>query len=325
MRKPRAFITGIAGFAGSYLAEELLASGFDVSGALCPGESTRNVHGIKTSLKLFTLDILNEKKCQELIDRLKPDYVFHLAAIASVGRSFQLERETLRVNLEGTVNILEAARNLDRRKALLFVSSPEVYGKFRPLNRTLTETQPFEPISPYGISKAAAESVCRYYWRQYGVPVVIARAFNHSGPRQTNDFAVPAFAQQVAMIEAGWLKPILKVGDLSARRDLSDVRDIVRGYRLAAIKGTPGEVYQLCSGKTVSLQSVVEQLLAMSSKRIRLQVDKKRLRKAEIPILRGSHRKATQRLGYEVRYKLKDTLADTLDYWRKEIGAGYKK
>ena len=325
MKKPRAFITGIAGFAGSYLAEELLVSGFDVSGALYPGESTRNIQGIKSTLGLFTLDILNEKKCRELIARLQPDYIYHLAAIASVGKSFRMEKETLRVNLEGTVNLLEAARSLERVKALLFVSSPEVYGRFLPVNKTLTETQPFEPVSPYGISKAAAESICRHYWRQYGVPVVIARAFNHSGPRQSDDFALPAFARQVAMIEAGLQKPVLKVGDLSARRDLSDVRDIVRGYRLAAAKGTRGEVYQLCSGKTVSIQSVVEQLLAMSSKNIKLTVDRSRLRKAEILILRGTHAKAAQQLGYEVRYKLKDTLADTLNYWRNEIGAGYRK
>jgi GDP-4-dehydro-6-deoxy-D-mannose reductase len=325
VRKPRAFITGIAGFAGSYLAEELLGSGFDVSGALYPRESTRNLRGIKTSLKLFTLDILDEKKTQTLIGRLKPDYIFHLAALASVGKSFRMEKETLRVNLEGTVNLLEAAKGLKRLKTLLFVSSPEVYGRFRPVNKTLKETQPFEPISPYGISKAAAESACRYYWRQYGVPVVIARAFNHSGPRQTDDFAVPAFARQVAMIEAGLQKPVLKVGDLSARRDLSDVRDIVGGYRLVATRGTPGEVYQLCSGKTVSIQVMVEQLLAMSAKKIKLQVDRNRLRKAEIPVLRGSHLKAAQQLGYGIRYRLKDTLADTLDYWREQIGAGDRK
>ncbi|MCX6834619.1 MAG: GDP-mannose 4,6-dehydratase [candidate division Zixibacteria bacterium] len=325
MKKPRAFVTGIAGFAGSFLAEELLASGFDVSGALYPGESARNIQGIKSDLQLFKLDIRNERKCRELIARLQPDYIFHLAAMASVGKSFRMEKETLHVNLEGTVNMLDAARGAKHLKALLFVSSPEVYGRFRPVNKTLTETQPFEPISPYGISKAAAESVCRHYWHQYGVPVVIVRAFNHNGPRQTDDFAVPAFARQVAMIEAGLQKPVLKVGDLSARRDLSDVRDIVRGYRLAAIKGTPGEVYQLCSGKTVAIKAVVEQLLAMSSKKIRLQVDRNRLRRAEIPILRGSHRKAAQRLGYEVRYRLKDTLADTLDYWRKEVGSGYRK
>lgn len=325
MKKPRAFITGIAGFAGSFLAEELLDSGFEVSGALFPGESTRNIQGIKSDLELFKLDVRNERNCRELIARLQPDYIIHLAAIASVGKSFRMERETLRVNLEGTVNILDAAIGAKHLKALLFVSSPEVYGRFRPVNKTLTETQPFEPISPYGISKAAAENTCRYYWRQHNVPVVIARAFNHTGPRQTDDFAVPAFARQVAMIEAGSQKPVLKVGDLSAQRDLSDVRDIVRGYRLAAIKGIPGEVYQLCSGKTVAIRSVVEQLLAISSKKTRLQVDKNQLRKAEIPILRGSHRKAAQRLGYDIRYRLKDTLADTLDYWRNEIGAGYRK
>jgi GDP-4-dehydro-6-deoxy-D-mannose reductase len=325
VKKARAFITGIAGFAGSYLAEELLGSGFEVSGALCPGEPLRNIAGIKSRLSLFRLDIRNEGKTRDLMARLQPDYIFHLAAIASVGKSFRMEKETLRVNLEGTINLLEAAKGLKRLKALLFVSSPEVYGRFRPVNKTLKETQPFEPISPYGISKAAAENVCRYYWRQYNMPVVIARAFNHSGPRQTDDFVVPALARQVAMIEVDLQKPVLKVGDLSARRDLSDVRDIVRGYRLAAVKGTPGEVYQLCSRKTVSIQSMVEQLLGMSAKRIRLQVDRTRLRKAEIPVLRGSHRKAAQQLGYEVRYKLKDTLADTLAYWREEIGAGHRK
>jgi len=325
VRKPRAFITGIAGFAGSYLAEELLASGFEVSGALYPGESTRNLHGIKSSLSLFTLDILDEKRSRDLIGRLKPEYLFHLAAMASVGKSFRMEKETLRVNLEGTINMLEVAADINHLKAFVFVSSPEVYGRFRPTGKVLTEAQPFEPISPYGISKAAAENTCRYYWRQHGVPVVIARAFNHTGPRQVDDFAVPAFARQVAMIEAGLQKPVLKVGDLSARRDLSDVRDIVRGYRLAATKGSPGEAYQLCSGKTVSMQSVVRRLLAMSSRKIRLVIDRNRLRRAEIPVLRGVHRKAAQRLGYEVRYRLENTLADTLDYWRKEISAGYRK
>ncbi len=320
MKKPRALITGIAGFAGSYLAEELLASGFDVSGTLYPKESTHNLKGIKASLHLMTLDILNEKKCHELVDRLQPDYIFHLAALASVGKSFQLEKDTFRVNFEGTVNLLEAARDLKRLKSLLFVSSPEVFGKFRPINKTLTEGHPFDPVSPYGISKAAAENACRYYWQQHGVPVVIARAFNHTGPRQVPDFAVPAFACQIAVIEAGLQRPVLKVGDLSARRDLSDVRDIVHGYLLAATKGKPGQVYQLCSGKSVALKDVVERLLAMSTQKIKLQVDGTRLRKAEIPILRGSHRKAAHELGYKVRYTLRDTLADTLDFWRTQIG-----
>lgn len=320
MKKPTAFITGIAGFAGSFLAEELLASGFKVAGGLAKNESTRNIRAIKDDLQLYPLDILDAAKCLKLIDQLKPDYVFHLAALASVGRSFEQERMTFRVNFEGTLNVLEAARSVRRLKALLYVSSADAYGSFRPKNKTLTEDQPFNPISPYGISKAAAEYACRYYCRQHRLPVVVARSFNHSGPRQTDSFVVPAFARQVAAIEIGKQKPTLKVGDLSARRDLSDVRDIVRGYRLAATKGSPGEGYQLCSGKAVTIRSVVERLAAMSSKKIKVQVDKSRLRTADIPVLRGSNRKAAQQLGYVVRYSLRETLADTLDYWRVEMG-----
>lgn len=320
MRKPTAFITGIAGFAGSFLAEELLAAGFKVSGALYKKESTRNLKGVKNRLELFSLDILNAGKCRQLVARLKPDYIFHLAAMSSVAQSFDRERLTCRVNFEGTINVLEAARSLSRLKSLLFVSSSDIYGMFRPRNKTLTENQPFNPISPYGISKAAAENACRYYGRQYGLPVVVARAFNHSGPRQTDDFVIPAFARQVAAIEAGQQKPVLKVGDLSARRDLSDVRDIVHGYRLVATKGIPGDAYQLCSGKAVTIRRVVEQLLVMSSRKIRLIVDKRRFRKADIPVLKGSPRKAVQQLGYAVRYSLKETLADTLNYWRTEMG-----
>ena len=320
MRKPSAFITGIAGFAGSFLAEELLAAGFHVSGAVYRGESTRNIRSIKSDLELFSLDILNDKKCQQLIGRIRPNEIFHLAAVASVAKSLEQERLTFRINIEGTINVLEAARSCKKLESLVYVSSPDAYGMFRPGNKTLTEEQPFDPISPYGISKAAAENACRYYWRRYGLPVVTARAFNHSGPRQSDSFVVPAIARQVAAIEAGRQQPVLKVGDLSARRDLSDVRDIVRGYRLAATRGHPGEVYQLCSGRAVAIQRIAEKLLAMSSRKIRLQVEKSRLRKTDIPVLRGSHRKAAQQLGYEVRYSLKDTLTDTLDYWRAEAG-----
>lgn len=319
MKKPTAFITGIAGFAGSYLAEELIAAGFRVSGARYKTESLQNLRGIRKQVDLVSLDILKADKCRQLITKLKPDYVFHLAAMASVGESFSRLTTTFRINCEGTINVLDAASELRGLKSFLFVSSSDIYGLFRPVNKTLTESQPVNPVSPYGISKAAAEQVCRHYFRTQKLPAIMIRAFNHSGPRQTDSFVIPAFARQVAMIEAGLQKPVLKVGDLSARRDLSDVRDIVRGYRLAATKGKPGEVYQLCSGKAVPIQKVVDLLVAGSTRKIRQQVDKTRLRPAEIPILRGSCRKATQQLGYEVRYNLRDTVADTLDFWRNEI------
>ena len=320
MRKPdHAFITGIAGFAGSYLAEELLHQGYKVSGSIYNDESTRNIDRIKSDLRLVSLDILNSSACSTTIRKLKPDQVFHLAGVASVGRSFQKEKLTFQINFDGTVNILEAAKELPLLKALLFISSADCYGIFSPRNKTLTESQPLVPISPYGIAKAAAEHVVRYYSRQHKLPAHIARSFNHSGPRQTADFVIPAFARQVALIESDRQKPILKVGDLSARRDFSDVRDIVRGYRLIAEKGKPGEVYQLCSGKAVAIKTMLNILLSFSTRGIKVKTDKSRLRKSDIPVLRGSNRKAAQSVGFIARYKLRRTLLDTLEYWRGQL------
>jgi GDP-4-dehydro-6-deoxy-D-mannose reductase len=325
VRPTTAFITGIAGFAGSYLAEELLKAGYRVTGTLLSGESTRNLRSIRKEVELFRLNVLNGARTTALLADLKPDYVFHLAALASVGHSFETVRQTLRVNLDGTINVLDAVRRNRRLKGFLFVSSSDAYGLFQPKNRTLTESQPLNPVSPYGVSKAAAEQVCSYFRRQYDLPIIIARSFNHSGPRQTDRFVIPAFARQIAAIEAGQQKPVMKVGDLSARRDFSDVRDIVRGYRLAVEKGRPGEVYQFCSAKAVSVQSVLDRLVAMSPRTIVVRVDRRRLRKSEIPVLRGSHQKATRQLGYRVRHNLKTTLADTLQYWRSQVGISNSK
>jgi GDP-4-dehydro-6-deoxy-D-mannose reductase len=319
MSKPTAFITGIAGFAGSYMAEELLAHGYRVVGSLYPGESTANLEAVINQVTLVELDILDASRCVSFLSSFKPHYVFHLAAIASVKQSLELERLTYRINFEGTLNILQAAAQLPGLKRVVFVSSAECYGTFRPKNKTLTEEQPLNPVSPYGIAKAAAEQVSLFYFRQFGLPVSIARSFNHSGPRQAESFVVPSFAKQIAMIEAGRQKPVLMVGDLSVKRDLSDVRDIVRGYRLLAEKGKDGRVYQFCSGKAVSIRTVLDGLLRLATRKIRVKVDKSRLRKSDIPVLRGDNRRAVQELGFKIRYSLQTTLKDTLDYWREKV------
>lgn len=319
MAKPTAFITGLPGFAGSYLAEELLNHGYDVVGTRYGREPLDNIAAIRKQIRLVSLDILKPERCRELIEKIKPDYVFHLAAMASVGQSFSLERLTFRINVEGTLNMLEASAARKGLKRFVFISSSDCYGLFTPKTKTLTENQPLNPVSPYGISKAAAERAVQYYQRQYGLPVGVARSFNHSGPRQIERFVIPAFARQVALIETGRQKPVLQVGDLSVRRDLSDVRDIVRGYRLIAEKGRDGGVYQLCSGRAVSIQSVLDTLVSLSSKRITVKIDKSRLRKADIPVLRGSHAKATREIGFRNEYTLKTTLIDTLTYWRNKV------
>ena len=319
MKKPRAFISGLLGFAGSYLAEELLDAGWEVAGNRYNREPMGNIEAFRKKVELFSLDILKPEQCRRVIERFRPDYIFHLAALASVGQSFSKERATFRINLEGTMNMLEAARDLKRFKRFLFVGSSDCYGRFTPKGKTLTENQPLNPISPYGISKAAAERLSLYYHRQYGLPVTVVRAFNHSGPRQIERFVIPAFARQIALIEAGRQKPVITVGDLTARRDLSDVRDVVRGYRLLAEKGRLGESYQLCSGKAVSIKRVLDMLLSLSSARISVKTDTTLLRKAEIPVLRGSFAKARREVGFTPRLSLRTTLADTLNYWRHMI------
>ncbi len=321
MKKKTAFITGIAGFAGSYLAEELLDKNYNVTGALYPGESTKNLKAIKNELTLLKLDILNSDKCNKVASKINPNYIFHLAAMASVGKSFSLERMTYRVNIEGTLNILRAAKHLKKPPTVVFVSSSDCYGIIKPKSSTVTEDYPLNPISPYAISKVTAERLCLFYYKQYNLPIMIARSFNHCGPRQAESFVVPDFAKQVAEIELGIKKPVMSVGDLSTKRDLSDVRDIVRGYRLISENGKPGRIYQLCSGKAVAISSVLKTLTGFSSKKINIKIDKTRFRKNDIPILRGSNKRVVQELGFKSRYKLKESLSDTYKYWLNELSA----
>ncbi|MEE8578060.1 MAG: GDP-mannose 4,6-dehydratase [candidate division Zixibacteria bacterium] len=316
MKPPSAFITGIAGFAGSFLAEELLEAGWKVSGGLYKNEPLLNIRDIRREITLCSLDISSPGRCRGVITRYKPDYIFHLAAMASVGQSFQKERQTFDVNFGGTLNMLEAARSHRRLTKFVLVSSADCYGIFTPRDKTLAEDQPLRPVSPYGIAKAAAEHSGNYYYIRHGVPVTIARSFNHSGPRQSDNFVVPSFARQIARIEAGRQRPVISVGDLSAKRDISDVRDIVRGYRLIAEKGKEGEAYQLCSGKAWAIERILDQLVSMSEKSIKIAVDPARLRKVDIPCLRGNQSKAYKQVGFRTRYSIQETLKDTLDYWR---------
>ncbi len=312
-------ITGIAGFAGSHLAEELLNTGYRLVGAIHPKEPVANIAHIKSQLELVRLDITNSARVEAVVRKVKPRYICHLAALASVWRSFEDTQKVFRVNFDGTVNLLEAAYGLGRLDKFLYVSSAECYGMFSPKNKTLTEDQPLNPISPYALSKAVAEQACCYYHNRNGLPVTISRSFPHTGPRQSTDFVVPSFARQIAELENSRRKPVIRVGNLSTRRDFSDVRDIVRGYRLLLERGKPGRVYQLCSGRTVAIQTILDNLIKMSSRKLTVEVDRSRLRKADIPVQRGSNRRAVQELGYASRYSLKETLRDTLDYFRDQV------
>lgn len=321
MSKKSALITGVTGFVGSYLAEELVNNNFEVYGSYLPDESFENITHLK-SLNLSKLDILNRSRCNAVTKKIKPDYIFHLAAFSSVGQSLKFEKDCYKINVLGTSNILDSAKELKNLKKFIFISSSEVYGLVANQFNSLKETHPVSPNSPYAISKLISEYACYSNYKIFKLPIVIARSFNHTGPRQNLNFAIPSFSSQIAKIEAGLSKPVIKVGDLSNFRDISDVRDIVTGYRKLALKGKNGEIYNFCSGKSQSLSDLLDILLSFSNTKISIQKDKSRLRKSDIPYLRGSKTKAVKELGYVSRYKLRTTLKDSLNYWRTKISGG---
>jgi GDP-4-dehydro-6-deoxy-D-mannose reductase len=213
---------------------------------------------------------------------------------------------------------LEILRNARKKVRILIVGSSDMYGVVKPKDIPISEEKPLLPVSPYGSSKAMCDLLAYQYFISYGVQAIRARAFNHTGPRQMIGFVVPDFASQIAKIEAGIFPPVMKVGNLSSKRDISDVRDIVRGYRLLIKKGKAGEAYNICSGKAYSIQDVLKGLLSLSKRKIRVRLDEKRNRPAEISILVGSNFKIKKATGWQPKIPIEKTLQDTLNFWRRK-------
>jgi len=316
------FITGIAGFAGSHLAELCVASGDKVSGTLLPGTSAANLKLIRSEVDVIPVDLLNPGALMTALRRSRPTWVIHLAASTSVGASFVSPGDTIRNNVMTSLNLLETIRG-DRAlmrsvEKIIVLASNEVYGRVRPSMIPVDEDTPLRPVNPYGASKAAVDLIAAAYHASFGLPIVRVRASNHAGPRQGTGFVVPDFCNSIARLERQPGKRVMKVGDLSARRDFSDVRDIVRGYRLLALKGKPGAVYHLGSGHARSIRSVLDALLKMATCRIDVMTDPKKLRPVEVPILRADISRARQDAGYKPIISWNKTLGDTLEYWREQ-------
>ncbi|KPJ65851.1 hypothetical protein AMJ44_09300 [candidate division WOR-1 bacterium DG_54_3] len=308
----KVLITGIAGFVGSHLAELLLKKEEDVFGICLPDESLENIRQIKKELHLTNCDVTDFYRLSSVIKRMNPDQIYHLAALSSVGRSFSHPVDVIGANIRGTLYLLEILRNIRKRPRILIVGSSDMYGVVRPKDIPITEETPLLPVSPYGSSKAACDLLVYQFW------TIRVRAFNHTGPRQDVGFVVPDFASQIAKIEAGILPPVMKVGNLSSKRDISDVRDIVRGYQLLMKKGKAGEAYNVCSGKAYSIKNVLKILISLSKKKIRVKTDEKRNRPAEIPILRGDNSKIKRTTHWKPKISIETTLEDTLNFWRSK-------
>lgn len=314
----RALITGAGGFVGEHLCAYLRShTDWQLLGIVYPGpvEESR----CDSRLHLLWADLRDPARVMELVDSFAPDFIFHLAAQSFVPASFADPWDTLENNIRGQLNILEAVRQHGRSTRVLVIGSNEEYGRPRPEELPLTEESPLRPTNPYAVSKVAQDFLGLQYHLAYGVDVVRLRPFNHTGPGQSSRFVVPAFASQIARIEAGLQEPVVWVGNLDVARDFTDVRDIVRAYYLAAIKAQPGEVYNLASGRPQSVRELLETLLSFSTAEVRVEIDPERYRPADTPVVYGSAEKFHRQTGWRPEIPFQQTLWDTLEYWRGQV------
>ncbi len=315
----KSLITGCAGFAGSHLADYLLEKGEEVVALLDVDEARANIQHIEKDLHIVTADLRDSDRVRHVIESTKPQRIYHLAAFSSPAESVENPELTYQVNFMGTLNLFAAWLRVAMECRFLLVSSAEVYGAVAGEKQPLREEMELHPINPYAGSKAAAEIMALQFFQRYGLPIVRVRPFNHTGPRQSARFACSSFSRQVAEIELGVRPPKILTGNIRVLRDFSDVRDIVRGYSDLLEKGTPGEVYQLCSGHPVSIESILKTLIAFTSKPVEVLPDKSLVRNQDAAQVWGDYSKAKVAVGWEPRYKLSDTLRALELYWEARV------
>lgn len=309
---PKALLTGINGFVGSHLAPFLEESGFDVFGTVKPGSDVDKEN-------LFEVDILDYEGLKKVIQDVSPDYLVHLAALTSPADSFKNPAETISNNIIGQVNILEAIKTLKLSNTkTLVVSSAEVYGRVDVKDLPIDEDTPFNPPSPYAVSKVAQDLLGLQYYQSYDIQAIRVRPFNHIGPNQAPITAVSSFAKQIATIEKGNQEPVMMVGNLDAKRDFTDVRDVARAYALLYERGISGEVYNIGRGESFRISDVLDMLLSLSSKKIVVKNDPDLMRPADIEDTVCDNTKIKS-LGWEPTIPLEKSLKDALDYWRNIV------
>ncbi|MDD3627811.1 MAG: GDP-mannose 4,6-dehydratase [bacterium] len=318
----KVLITGITGFAGSHLADYILKNhpGTEIYGIIRWRSRDENILHIKDKLKLVECDLRDAASVKNTLTEVMPDKIFHLAAQSFVPTSWRAPSETMTTNILGQINIFEAMRELKlfETKIQLACSSEE-YGLVHENEVPITEENPLRPLSPYAVSKIAQDYLGYQYHQSYGIKAIRTRTFNHTGPRRGDVFVVSTFAKQIAMIEKGKQESKIFVGNLEAKRDFTDVRDVVRGYWLATEHCVPGEVYHIASGETHPIQFVLDTLLSFSKIKIDVVQDPTRMRPSDVLILHGDSSKFRKVTGWKPEIKIETTLKDTLDYWRERI------
>ncbi|VAW35984.1 UDP-glucose 4-epimerase [hydrothermal vent metagenome] len=313
----RIFITGATGFAGSHLVENLIAQGHQLFSLVHKATSHQPLLQHENVTPIVG-DLLQQETLETAVAQAKPDVVYHLAGQAYPARSWQQPGLTLAVNSVGTANLLQAVVNQGRPRVLI-VTSAEIYGEVQAEDLPISEQTPPAPNHPYGISKWMAGLLVPLYWQRYQLPVVEARPFNHIGPHQALGFVVPDFASQLAAIKLGQRPNTMRVGNLQAMRDFTDVRDVVRAYMLLAEKGQPGESYLICSGKPVKIEAILQKLIELVDVEVAVGTDPKRMRPSDTPCLYGSYAKIQKQTGWQPQIGLEQSLKDILADWAERL------
>ncbi len=314
----KALIIGAAGFVGHYLISHLRdACNWQVSATKLKHEEVPG-----QGISLFDLDILEIGQIRTLLEQVRPDCIFHLAAQSSVALSWKNPALTADVNIKGVINLLDAARALDYRPRILLIGSGEEYGHVKPEEIPIREENNLRPGNIYAATKACQNMIGKIYADAYGMDIIRVRAFNHIAPGQAPIFVVSDFCKQVAEIEAGIREPVISVGNLSAKRDFTDVRDVVRAYQLLMENGRPGELYNVGSGHAVAIQEILDQILSLSNQKIEVRVDSSRMRPVDVPIIEADISKLCADTGWERQIALEQTIREIVEDWRNKVKAG---
>ncbi|MDP3726978.1 MAG: GDP-mannose 4,6-dehydratase [bacterium] len=319
--KKKVLITGISGFAGSHLAEFLIdKKGYEVSGTYLSSASLINLAKVAKKLHLSQVDLTHQEDISRFVKEVKPDLIFHLAALPAVGESFDRPGETMINNVTAQINLLEAIRKLGFLNCrILIVSSADMYGRVSKKDLAIDEETSFYPTNTYAVSKIAQDFLGLQYFLSYKLKVIRARPFNHIGPRQSPGFVIADFAQKIAKIEKGELEPVLRVGNLVSRRDFTDVRDMVRAYTLLIEKGILGEVYNIGSGVSHKISDMLDILLSFTKAKIAIEEDPLLFRPQDSPDRVCDNRKFVKLTNWKPEVPLDQTLKETLDYWRNIV------
>ncbi|MBE9528500.1 MAG: GDP-mannose 4,6-dehydratase [Proteobacteria bacterium] len=309
-------ITGVNGFVGSHLAERLIATGGVELIGMHLDDNFTNIDSIKGSIDLVQCDLLDSDKVAEVVAKVRPDTIYHLAAQSVPAFSIADPAPTLRVNLFGTLSLLEAVKAHSPETVFVNIGSSEEYGSVTEAEVPIGEAQELRPSNPYAVSKVAQDMLGYQYWKRDGVKVVRCRPFNHFGPRQADLFVVSSFARQVAEIEAGLVDGnVMTVGNLFPERDFLDVRDVVSAYMLLSDRGEYGTVYNVCSGVPVSIKKILDRLIALSGAEVKVQSSAEKTRKEDASVVYGDVERL-KALGWTRAHALDDSLGELLDYWR---------